>query len=602
MNQELRGLIVECFTIEELRIFVADFYPAVRDSVSFDGPVEQAAFEFIEAVSRRNLVDDELFDKLVDTRPKKLDTINLIRAKRSSPAPAYSSDDARQLGEELQRLYKERAFAEGEHIVRLTEEIKQVKRRLREGLQLPPGYVLLDRYQLLSKLGQGGFAVVWKAYDLRMHRAVALKMLHSHVTDEDRVERFFRGARLMQELEHPGIVRVWEPRCEDQMGSRFFVMELLRGGNFQEAIKKKRLSPDTILGLIEKVARAISVAHNRIPAAVHRDVKPSNILLSRDGNPKLTDFDLVRSDDTSGGTPTGGPLGTIAFAAPEAIQDGSRAGPPADVYGLAMTTVVALSRGRTPDYVQKNRPDLLIQGLPVSRPVAEVLLRSIAIDANIRPKDGGDFLDRLVSARSPTMEILQASEPLEDSNDAVDSQFSASGTMPSPEQVSDISQTLKVSFSEDASRVDDSMLSDLTQTQDLDPPSFPADDDLFSPYDDNARLICINGRLAGTEFRLLDDEVSLGRSFHNGVMLDSSSVSNYHALVRRVGDAFFVLDRDSRNGTTLNRVRIKVETVIRNGDLLQIGGVKLRFVAAGAAFVPTPAEIESMMIARESWG
>ncbi len=175
-------------------------------------------------------------------------------------------------------------------------------------------------------MGRGGFSNVFKAYDRKSRQLVAIKVLHGQYTeDRSRRERFFRGARKMSELQHEGVVRVIEPRIKDE-GYYYFVMEFVEGGDLQHAVLEGRIKD---LGVLQQVARSLDFAHQE--GIVHRDVKPANILLTDQGEAKLSDFDLVRAFDTTGGTRTGSMLGTFLYMAPEAMHEAKDVGAEADI-------------------------------------------------------------------------------------------------------------------------------------------------------------------------------------------------------------------------------------------------------------------------------
>ena len=237
-----------------------------------------------------------------------------------------------------------------------------MKRQIREGGQRQPGAILADRYKLIEVIGKGGFAKVWKAWDRKGRRLVALKMLHGQYNSvRTRLERFFRGARLMAKLRHPGIARVIEEHGIDE-GFHFFVMDFWGGCNSAQAILEGAISRETALEVIRHVGEALHHAHEQ--GLVHRDVKPQNILLDGEGKACLTDLDLVIAADTTGGTQTNAGLGTYLFAAPELMSDADCSGPEADVYGLGTTAWSAI-HGRTlsPLDVYQNRRQL-IDALP----------------------------------------------------------------------------------------------------------------------------------------------------------------------------------------------------------------------------------------------
>lgn len=267
----------------------------------------------------------------------------------AAPEPSYEDDHTRRLGEELaaaQRRYKAYAIA-GQNVDELGKKILNLRRDLRDGERLLPGNWLgKDRFQLLEVIGHGGFGTVWKAWDEERTALVAVKVLHGlYADDRTRRERFFRGARKMADLHHPGIVRVIEPELKES-GKYFFVMEYVKDGDLHQAVLAGKLPQERVLPVILAVGEALAFAHER--GIIHRDVKPANILLDRD-LPKLTDFDLVRAVDTTGGTRTQGSLGTVWYSAPEILRDAKNAGVAADVFSLAMTTVFAFHGSAPPE-------------------------------------------------------------------------------------------------------------------------------------------------------------------------------------------------------------------------------------------------------------
>ena len=293
--------------------------------------------------------------------------------------PSYQDDMTRTLGETLERAYrrKEDVTVHGGDTREVEQEILELRRRLREGGRLKAGDFLADgSLRLLEPLGRGGFATVWKAYDRREQTLVAVKVLHGQFAeDRTRLERFFRGARKMGDLHHPNIVRVLERRVDDA-GYHFFVMEYVPGGDLRQAILQQRMSPNTALPLLSKVAAALRYAHEQ--GVVHRDVKPANILLDGSAQPKLTDFDLVRAFDTTGGTVLGGGMmGTFLYTAPEVMDEPGEASPAADVYSLAMTIAFCLFGADLPREVWRDQPSFL-RKLPCSAELRAVLEKAIA--------------------------------------------------------------------------------------------------------------------------------------------------------------------------------------------------------------------------------
>jgi len=312
---------------------------------------------------------------------------------------------------------KEELVTAGRDTTAIDGEILALRRRIREGGQLKAGDFLADgRFKLIGQIGHGGFATVWKAYDRKTNQPVAIKVLHvQYAEDRTRRERFFRGARKMAELRHPGIVGVIEEKGEDG-GYRFFVMEYVAGDDLREAVLAERLTVDDRLRILLEVGDALDHAHQK--GVIHRDVKPANILLDDAGRPKLTDFDLVRALDTTGGTRTGGMLGTFLYAAPEFMRNPKETEAIADVYSLGMTAVFALYGEELPMEVMRDA-DSLIADLSCSPAVKEVLVTAVDWDRRRRFPSVTAFCSALFDALVLGPEVLEAIVEETDANGIV---------------------------------------------------------------------------------------------------------------------------------------------------------------------------------------
>ncbi|MDC0683331.1 protein kinase domain-containing protein [Sorangium atrum] len=298
------------------------------------------------------------------------------------------------------RKRQARLRAVGASTEQVDREIVDLRRKRREGGQLHVGEELSDgRYLLLERVGRGGFATVWRALDAgRGDLPVAIKVLHPNLAgDESRRERFFRGARAMAELDHPGVVRMLDPKGEDS-GWHYFVMELVHGEDVHSAVIGKRLPAERVIPMLLSAGEAISFAHER--GLVHRDVKPANILLDGEGLPRITDFDLVWARDTTGGTRSGA-LGTFLYAAPELMHRPQDADARADVYGLGMTAVFCLYGAELPPIMMRY-PGRVLERLPCSDAVRKVLERAIEFEASERFPDVASFCWALWEAASIT--------------------------------------------------------------------------------------------------------------------------------------------------------------------------------------------------------
>ncbi len=263
----------------------------------------------------------------------------------------------------------------------LDEKIRNLKRLFRRTPQLQDGEILGERYKLLSLLGRGGFARVYQAFDLQTKSLVAVKVLHSESSDDPRrLARFERGARQMEQLNHPHIVRVLTGPAEHD-GFHYFVMEYLSGDDLAKAIKDDALDAMDKLRVIIEVGAALRFAHQR--NLIHRDVKPENILLNNSHQAKLTDFDLVWAADTTGGTNSKAGFGTYLYAAPEQLTDAGKVTSSVDVYGLAMLAIFLLI-GKIPIWFREYRQQF-IYTLPISHDAQRILDHATHSDPNYRP-------------------------------------------------------------------------------------------------------------------------------------------------------------------------------------------------------------------------
>jgi eukaryotic-like serine/threonine-protein kinase len=194
------------------------------------------------------------------------------------------------------------------------------------------GERIADRYELEELVGAGGMSSVYKAHDTLLERNVALKILHAQYSeDEEYVARFRHEARAVAQLSHPNIVTVID-RGEEG-GRQFIVFEYVEGENLKELLDRNGPLPvRRAIELTLEVAEGLAFAHAQ--GLVHRDVKPQNVLVTNDGEAKVTDFGIARSLDVEHGmTQTGTVLGTSNYIAPEQAS-GRRVDAHTDVYSL----------------------------------------------------------------------------------------------------------------------------------------------------------------------------------------------------------------------------------------------------------------------------
>ena len=201
------------------------------------------------------------------------------------------------------------------------------------------------RYRLVELLGRGGMGEVWRAYDIDTKRMVAIKVLPAHLADDNEfVQRFRREAEAAAQLNSPHVVPIHN---YGEIDGRLYVdMRLIEGRDLQTVLADGPLEPGRAVRIVEGVALALHAAHQI--GLVHRDVKPSNILLDRNDFAYLIDFGIARAADQTRMTATGGVIGTYAYMAPERWDDiGVVEDARVDIYALACVFYECLT-GQTP--------------------------------------------------------------------------------------------------------------------------------------------------------------------------------------------------------------------------------------------------------------
>jgi len=201
------------------------------------------------------------------------------------------------------------------------------------------------RYQILEELGRGSMGVVHKALDPQIDRIIALKVLRQdRVTSDAFVQRFLMEAKAIGRLSHPNIVTVYDVG-QDQ-GMIYIAMELLEGTPLNEAVKEKGLGLEEIVGLCGRVAETLHYAHEK--GIVHRDIKPTNIIITPSGQAKITDFGVARIEDPAmpQHTQAGEILGTPLYMPPEQVM-GRPVDGRSDLYSLGVI-LYELTTGKRP--------------------------------------------------------------------------------------------------------------------------------------------------------------------------------------------------------------------------------------------------------------
>jgi len=267
----------------------------------------------------------------------------------------------------------------------------------------------LGEYQLVRKIGQGGMGAVYEALQTKLNRQVALKILPKKSTqDRGFLERFYREAQAAAALNHPNIIQVYD--IAEDKGHHFFAMEFVDGENLMQRLKRDgKLPADEALAIAEQVAKGLQFAHQR--SIIHRDIKPDNIMVARDGQLKLADLGLAKStEDDKGVTQTGAGLGTPYYMAPEQAQDARNVDHRADIYSLGIT-LLHLVTGQRPfdgdsaysiiiQHREQELPSAQELGAEIARGVEAVIHKMAAKDPSQRYQDYESLLSDLAKVRS----------------------------------------------------------------------------------------------------------------------------------------------------------------------------------------------------------
>lgn len=301
--------------------------------------------------------------------------------------------------------------------------------------------ILAGRYRLDARIGSGGAADVYRGFDLRMRRAVAVKVFRPG-TGVESEESSESEAVILARLQHPGLVTAYDAGRHD--GRAYLVMQLIEGSTLKARIAEGALPCKEAAALGADLARALAHAHEA--GIVHRDVKPSNILLDLSGRPYLTDFGISRLLDATTRTATGTLVGTAAYLAPEQVL-GRPVGRPADVYALGLVLLECLTGRLEYDggpleaaIARLHREPVLPGALPSE--LADLLRDMTALDEQSRPsapdcaRTLAALADMTVSApdgpTAPTVSAADATALVRSRNPAHDDDATHLDALPAP--------------------------------------------------------------------------------------------------------------------------------------------------------------------------
>ncbi|HML20437.1 MAG TPA: protein kinase [Aggregatilinea sp.] len=267
----------------------------------------------------------------------------------------------------------------------------------------------LGPYEIMDEIGHGGMATVYRAWQPSMDRFVAIKIIHRAIaTEGTSLDRFEREAKLIARLEHPHILPIYD--YNGMHDPPYIVMRYMPTGTLKDILQRDHLAFTEAAYLVRQIASALDYAHRQ--GVIHRDVKPSNIMVDGDGNAFLTDFGIARILESAEGlTASGLAVGTPGYMAPEQGM-GLPIDNRADIYALGVMMFEMITghtpyRAETPmavilKHISDPVPLASAENPDISPDVDKVLLRAMAKDANDRYQTATEMADDLIAAIGPS--------------------------------------------------------------------------------------------------------------------------------------------------------------------------------------------------------
>lgn len=270
------------------------------------------------------------------------------------------------------------------------------------------GKQLGGRYEILGRVGGGGMAIVYKGLDILLHRHVAVKVLRQqYVHDEEFIQRFRREAQAAASLSHPNVVSIYDVGQEEDI--HYIVMEYVEGTTLNEQIKEKApLQVEEAVHIASQICDALDHAHHN--QIIHRDIKPHNILIGKNGRVKVTDFGIARAVTSSTITQTGSVVGSVHYFSPEHAK-GTPTGEQSDLYSLGIVMYQMLT-GRLPflgespisvalKHLQEDVEEPRKVNPLIPQSVENIILRAMRKSTSERYRSAKDMLSDLESCLLP---------------------------------------------------------------------------------------------------------------------------------------------------------------------------------------------------------
>ena len=458
----------------------------------------------------------------------------------------------------------------------------------------------LGQFRIVERIGVGGMATVFKAYQRTLDRYVAIKVLPAyHAQDPVFVKRFIQEARSVAKLAHPNIVQIHDFGEQDNI--TYIVMEYVDGGTLKDRLRRP-LPPAEAIDFVIQAAEGLDCAHRN--GIVHRDVKPANMLLRKDGHLLLSDFGIAKLlETTTNLTRVGTGIGTPQYMSPEQ-GTGQAVDRRSDIYSLGIVLFHCLT-GHVP-FTADNPLTITVKHLhdplPVEKmsvdnnvpePIVRVVLKMTAKQPHERYQSADVLIDALTSALSASNLVMPRWRGGMPSVASIDMGGAPSGAIPNtfgqgnqnsrsgnpssyagnmPSSYAGVPPTVMITCFRCGAANPSSRLYCTTCGDDLSNKRASADRYLGpNGRPVLARLSIQNGMMSGRSYRFHQDVTTIGRTNGNDLVISGRTVSRRHARLWFSDGRWYLEDLGSANGTLLNGNRIFQPVGLTDGDVINFG-------------------------------
>ena len=467
----------------------------------------------------------------------------------------------------------------------------------------------LGQFRIVERIGAGGMAMVFKAYQPTLDRYVAVKVLPAyHARDPIFVKRFTQEARSVAKLQHANIVQIHDFGTEPAGAGRsggditYIVMEYVEGGTLKDRLKQRALTVPEAVDFVIQAAEGLGCAHSH--GIIHRDVKPANMLLRKDGHLLLSDFGIAKIlEGTTNLTRVGTGIGTPQYMSPEQ-GTGQPVDRRSDIYSLGIVLYHALT-GRVPfnadsplsitvKHLNDPLPLEYLRLVGVPQPIEQVLLKMTAK----APADRYQTTDALIEALTMALTASQLTLPrwrtgFQPAASPVDQQqgvYAGSRQFPDAGGLGRVSQPLAPSSQSVLPNVEPPVVTvpcfrcgAANRSDRLYCTSCGYElSDKWAVYDHYkasnghpiwARLTLQNGQMAGRSYLFHQVVTTIGRTNGNDLIITGRTVSRRHARLWFEGGRWYLGDMNSANGTLVNTVRLQANQAmpLNDKDVINFG-------------------------------